>query len=189
MLLLPLMLPQISLVPVGQSKVFVLSLPPIQLKAVLFDVVAALFLCPHHELRLCSSLPINRSHRCLETRLNSSLLASTCAPRFLVVTLLRIPPSTQLSSTCPTRHRSMAITLWPSNAVLILFFTRQVPLISLSFPAPLPSNLIIHQNIPSYFSTRSTRMSLGALCPTLTLLTRTLASACSVLPLIGRGIS
>jgi hypothetical protein len=86
-------------------------------KQVLFDLVAALFLCPHRELRLCSSLPINRSHRCLETRLNSSLLVSTCAPRFLVVTLLRIPPSTQLSSTCPTRHRSMAITQWPSNAV------------------------------------------------------------------------
>jgi hypothetical protein len=155
---------------------------------VLFDLVAALSLCPRQELRLCSSLRTNRSRRCLETHLNSSLLVSTCAPRFLVVTLLRIPPSTRLSSTSPTHHRSMAITLWPSNAVLILFFTRQVPLISLSFPAPLPSNSIIHRYIPSYFSTRSTRMPLGASCPTLTLLTRTLASACSVLPLTGRGI-
>jgi hypothetical protein len=155
---------------------------------VLFDLVAPLFFSPHQELRLCSSLRINRSHRCLETRLNSSLLVSTCAPRFLVVTLLRIPPSTQFSSTSPTRHRSMAITLWPSNAVLILFFSRQVLLTSLSFPAPIPSNLIIRQNIPSYFSTRSTRMPLGDSCPTLTPLTRTLESACSVLPLIGRGI-
>ena len=150
--------------------------------------MAPLFLCPRQELRLCSSLRINRSHRCLETRMDSSLLVPTCAPRFLVVTLLRIPLSTQLSSTSPTHHRSMAITLWPSKAVLILFFTRQVPPISLSFPAPVPSNLIIHQNIPSYFSTRSTRMPLGASCPTVTLLTRTLASACSALPLIGRGI-
>jgi hypothetical protein len=155
---------------------------------VLFGLVAPLFFFPHQELRICSSRPINRSHRYLKTRLNSSLLVSTSAPRFLVVSLLRIPPSTQLSSTSPARHRSMAITLLSSNAFLILFFTRQVPLISLSFPVPIPSNLIIHQNIPGYFSTRSTRMPLGASCPTLTLLTRTLASACSVLPLIGRGI-
>ena len=36
-------------------------------------------------------------------------------------------------------------------AVLILLFTRLVSLISLSFPAPMTSNLIIPQNIPSYF--------------------------------------
>jgi len=97
--------------------------PQYNSKQVLFDLVAPLFLCPHQELRLCSSLPINRSHRCLEARLNLSPLVSTCAPRFLVVSLLRTPPSTQFSSTCPTLRRSMAITLWPSNAVLIIFFT------------------------------------------------------------------
>jgi hypothetical protein len=77
--------------------------------------VAVLFLCPHQELRICSSLLINPSHRCLEARLNLSLLVPPCAPRFLVVFLLRTPPSTQLSSTCPTRRRSMVITLWSSN--------------------------------------------------------------------------
>ena len=46
---------------------------------------------------------------------------STCAPPFLVVSLLRILPSTQLSSTCPIRHQSMAMPLCPSNADLILF--------------------------------------------------------------------
>ena len=189
MLFLPLILPQISLILVGQSKVFVSSFlyPPSSSMRVLFDLAVPLFFCPHQELRICSSLPINRSHRCLETRTPSSLLAPTCAPRFLVVTLLRILPSTQLSSTSPTHHRSMATTLWPSNAVLILF-TRQAPLILLSLPVPIPSNLIIRQNIPSYFSIRFTRMPLGDLCLTLTLLTRNLASACSVLPSIGRGI-
>jgi hypothetical protein len=146
MLLLLLILPQILSRPVGQSKVFVLPLPPPPNSSstrVLFDLVAPLFLCPHQESPPCSSLPISHSRRCLETRPISSLLVSTCAPRFLVVSLLRIPPSTQLSSTSPTRHRSMAANLWPSNAVLVIYFTRQVPLISLSFPVPIPSNSII----------------------------------------------
>jgi len=108
---LPLMLPQTYLASVGQSIFSSYLYPQPCSNRVLFDLVAVLCCCQHQESRLCSSHPINCSHRCLGTRLNSSLLVSTCALRFSVVSLLRIPPSIQLSSTYPARHRSMAITL------------------------------------------------------------------------------
>jgi hypothetical protein len=58
----------------------------------------------------------------------------------------------------------------------------------LSFPAPLPSNLIMRQIIPSFSSTRSMRTLSVASYLTRTLLIRILASVCSVLPSTGRGI-
>lgn len=117
--------------PIGRSKVFVwfLSLSRAQSRPWFqSDLVEVLWLCQHQESPIFSSLPTSHFHRCLVTQRNSSLLVSTCARPFLAVSLLKIPPSIQLSYTFPVRHRSMAIPLWPSNTDLILFITRQISL-------------------------------------------------------------